>query len=235
MKKKFNNKGFTLVELIVVIAVLAVITIVAAPNLLEYVEKSRKGTDENALGEVVHATEVAYAAYGKERNENEVEVYIDNRGVATYGSMDSKLVQAVAETLAGDAYIYKSKEYRNSTHLITVTEDGIASSEEKRHIDVAGALANESLGWGGQLAAGLIGSDAENYKELIEDLVYRATAENTGSWFRPNYVNGYEMTVDDWDNISKQVFESGEDLEYLQDRIDNRDVGYFLDLLGITG
>ena len=42
---KKNNKGFTLVELIVVVAVLAVITVVAAPQYIKYVEKSKVGTD----------------------------------------------------------------------------------------------------------------------------------------------------------------------------------------------
>ena len=41
-----NNKGFSLVELIIVVAIMAVLIGVLAPQYIKYVEKSRKSTDE---------------------------------------------------------------------------------------------------------------------------------------------------------------------------------------------
>ena len=43
--KKMNNKGFSLVELIVVIAIMAVLVGVLAPQFIKYVESSRRSTD----------------------------------------------------------------------------------------------------------------------------------------------------------------------------------------------
>lgn len=43
--KKTNNKGFSLVELIVVIAIMAVLVGVAAPTFTKYVEQARRSTD----------------------------------------------------------------------------------------------------------------------------------------------------------------------------------------------
>ena len=45
MKKEMNNKGFSLVELIIVIAIMAVLVGVLAPQYLKYVKNSKVSTD----------------------------------------------------------------------------------------------------------------------------------------------------------------------------------------------
>lgn len=45
--KKLNNKGFSLIELIIVIAIMAVLVAVIAPNLTSYLGSSKKKTDNN--------------------------------------------------------------------------------------------------------------------------------------------------------------------------------------------
>ena len=44
-KKEMNNKGFSLVELIIVIAIMAILVGVLAPQFIKYVERSRVSTD----------------------------------------------------------------------------------------------------------------------------------------------------------------------------------------------
>lgn len=51
-QKRLGNKGFSLVELIVVIAIMAVLIAVIAPTLISKIEDSREATDLETLGEV---------------------------------------------------------------------------------------------------------------------------------------------------------------------------------------
>jgi len=52
-KKKLNNGGFSLVELIIVIAIMVVLVGILAPTYLKYVEKSRVSADAATLDEFV--------------------------------------------------------------------------------------------------------------------------------------------------------------------------------------
>ncbi len=57
MKKKNNKKGFTLAELLIVVAIIAVLTAIAIPVFSTQLEKSREATDQanvrSAYAEVV--------------------------------------------------------------------------------------------------------------------------------------------------------------------------------------
>ena len=53
-----NNKGFSLVELIIVIAIMAVLVGVLAPTYLQYVEKSKKSNDVSTVDSIVNAVEI---------------------------------------------------------------------------------------------------------------------------------------------------------------------------------
>lgn len=50
--KKMNNKGFSLIELIIVIAIMAVLVAIIAPNLTRYLGKSKSQTDKTNLDEI---------------------------------------------------------------------------------------------------------------------------------------------------------------------------------------
>jgi len=97
MKKK-NNEGFSLVELIIVIAIMAVLVIVLAPTFLKFVEKGRETTDMDNVTMAKEAIQVYLVDHGKD---GEYKVQFDSA---------KKKIQVVAgtgSTLATDAL----KEY----------------------------------------------------------------------------------------------------------------------------
>lgn len=57
--KKLNNKGFSLVEIIIVIAIMAILTGALAPQLMKYIGKSRKSADIQVAQTIATAANIA--------------------------------------------------------------------------------------------------------------------------------------------------------------------------------
>ena len=61
-----NNKGFSLVELIVVIAIMAILVGVAVPVYTSYIEKAQETVDDQYLSDVVYVAQLYAAEKGLE-------------------------------------------------------------------------------------------------------------------------------------------------------------------------
>ena len=128
-----KNKGFSLVELIVVVAIMAVLVGILAPAYLSYVEKTRRGTDENAAEEIRHTVEISAA---------EIDVYdqLKAGGTITFangslitspsyggclasGSHD-KFEEALNDIYNGKCFETKSKKYANNPCVVSVVGAG---------------------------------------------------------------------------------------------------------------
>ena len=67
--KKTNNKGFSLIELIIVIAIMAVLVAIIAPNLTKYLGKSKKNTDTKNQDEIESTLKTCITDYEMENDE----------------------------------------------------------------------------------------------------------------------------------------------------------------------
>ncbi|MGN0342130.1 MAG: type IV pilin protein [Roseburia sp.] len=60
-KAKMNNKGFSLVELIIVVAIMAILAGVMIPQFVKYLENSKKSADLSQAEAIANAVAAQYA------------------------------------------------------------------------------------------------------------------------------------------------------------------------------
>lgn len=82
---KLNNKGFSLVELIVVIAIMAILVGVLAPSVLGQLDKAKVAKDKQTLDSIATAVAIAWADP-------------DVKNPAVTGSGDNDITSAVGIT-----------------------------------------------------------------------------------------------------------------------------------------
>ena len=86
--KKMNNKGFSLVELIVVVLIMAIIAVALAPQVMKWVENSRKSTDASNYDSLVSAAniglsdETTYASCITKTGSSAIKLSVSNTGDA---------------------------------------------------------------------------------------------------------------------------------------------------------
>ena len=117
-KIRKNNKGFTLVELIIVVAIIAVLSAVLVPQYIQYVEKSRIGADESYISEVGHNIEIIAATDPKVNGQNIKVTLAANTGAITvdkatttaYTGTDAAIIAANAVKAELEA-LFKSTDF----------------------------------------------------------------------------------------------------------------------------
>ena len=132
--KEKKNKGFTLVELIIVIAILAILVGILAPQYTKYVERSRKAADVSNLENLVTAVKVATADYAEiiANTDQDVVINITTAGTTikyngisieaeAVASQGTKLKDAIEEYAGADWSKAKAKSGSWGTNGITAT------------------------------------------------------------------------------------------------------------------
>lgn len=118
MNKKINNKGFSLVELIVVIAIMAILVGALAPQFIKYVEKSRQSTDIQNIAEMKSAIEVYVA--DKEEASGSYSVTVSTTSATIDGAVASNAGIDSAIKLQSSGWQSSSATYSTGTYQWSV-------------------------------------------------------------------------------------------------------------------
>ncbi len=110
--KKMNNKGFSMVELIIVIAIMAILAAALAPALIKYINKSRLSTDISTGTSIASAIQTALS------NESAYDACTDvNQSVFNANTFTGSMKTEVAATIDPSKCVVKSKKDMNGATI----------------------------------------------------------------------------------------------------------------------
>jgi len=128
--KKLNNKGFSLVELIIVIAIMAILAAALAPQLMKYIEKSRVSTDKQTCDSIKScintalAEEDVYTEVNSHTNSNVVVTFSgDSDPTITPSGTYTNFINELKTSLGNGAKL-KPKSSGATAFQATITVDG---------------------------------------------------------------------------------------------------------------
>lgn len=106
MKKK-NNKGFSLVELIVVVLILGILAVALAPQVMKWVDKAKENSDKNQMKDIESAVNIAISeaqSTGWTIGDADVTFQLKTGGMSSIDTTLKTCVEEVLKITDADSY-----------------------------------------------------------------------------------------------------------------------------------
>ena len=130
MKKMGGNKGFTLVELIIVIAILAIIMLIAIPNFSGIQQRMKVRADKATAAQIGKAVRVWYTDYTSDPTLEATLTTADGTADETFMNADDYVLYDQLTGIAG----YSSKSYLPTS----LTTTGVAELHQAYAVKLTG-------------------------------------------------------------------------------------------------
>lgn len=130
-----NNKGFSLVELIVVIAIMAILVGVAVPVYTGYIDRAQEAVDDQYLSEVVHAAQIYAAEKGLELHSIAIAPVVDaeaGKGIELFLSETDRVADLSGLYAIIGSHTFKDADTTN-LHYYTPETPEAGTPEEENH------------------------------------------------------------------------------------------------------
>lgn len=120
--KRRNNKGFSLVELIIVIAIMAILAGILAPQFIKYIKKSRVSTDIQNAQQMATALSAEFA--DTERTTEVTEQTVSSDGTAKWDGSEASSTERTQKDVFGGVPKVKAA---NVSFKYSVTKEGVVT------------------------------------------------------------------------------------------------------------
>ena len=126
-RTKKNNKGFSLVELIVVVLIMAIIAVALAPQVMKWVNESRKSADASTYDSVVAAAQDALAdeAAWNDCASKSFTIEINKDGCAMKGDVPNSFKDSFQTHMGGENAVTAIKMKQSNVTAVVTVKNGV--------------------------------------------------------------------------------------------------------------
>lgn len=147
MKKRMDNKGFSLVELIIVIAIMAILIGIVGSQVIPYIEKSRISKDKDVVDTCYTALQAAVAKEGVKDIDGATLADIDSKSGIT--GLSDEIKASIGNGISDDTKLkekFGSNAYKNgsvkfwfdsATGFIAVSVDGDKTNKKAQALIIS--------------------------------------------------------------------------------------------------
>lgn len=135
-QRKLNNKGFSLVELIIVIAIMAVLIGLLAPQFIKYVQRSKYSTDVKNGQEI--ATVIQTLIADNKLKENKTDIAVSGSAIMDEAKKSNLLSEVPVSKVSDKNQFYATYDVKSGKVVVKIGEAASGSAVSQLYPELTG-------------------------------------------------------------------------------------------------